>query len=376
MNVSQTKPESGNQYRHPLVLAGAGHAHLVMMRYWRDQGYRPPEGTVMITPEHRAWYSGMMPGLIAGRFRLEQCAVDLNPWCHALGITLLRANIKSLHCQQRQLVLEDGTGLGYDVLSINTGSMTGLSADHDGSVLMIPAKPFPHFIEHWQHWQSTSPHTLMIAGGGAAAFELAMALRRRFPAIPLKVVCASVLLASHAAATRTLALECLQQQRIDCVQHTRITAIREGEVCSGSHSLGRPDALILATGAHCLPWYQTSGLACDHAGFLKINASLQSLSDPRVLVAGDAAALPDSQRSGVFSVRHGPVLANNVRALLEHSALEHYQPQAKALALLATADGGALMSYGNCGAGGKAVRPLLGRWKDHLDLGFMRRHAM
>jgi hypothetical protein len=74
----------------------------------------------------------------------------------------------------------------------------------------------------------------------------------------------------------------------------------------------------------------------------------------------------------VYAVRQGEVLSQSIPALLAGSALPLYQPQPRALVLLATADGGALLSYDRWSAGGR----LFGLWKDHLDLGFMRRHRL
>ena len=72
----------------PLIMIGAGHAHLVAIRDWIRQGYQPPPGSVLVTPEPEAWYSGMMPGLLAGRWQSEQCRVALGPLCRAAGISL------------------------------------------------------------------------------------------------------------------------------------------------------------------------------------------------------------------------------------------------------------------------------------------------
>ena len=47
----------------PLIMVGAGHAHLVALRGWIAQGYQVPPGSLLISPEPYAWYSGMMPGL-------------------------------------------------------------------------------------------------------------------------------------------------------------------------------------------------------------------------------------------------------------------------------------------------------------------------
>ncbi len=65
------------------------------------------------------------------------------------------------------------------------------------------------------------------------------------------------------------------------------------------------------------------------------------------------------------------MLAHNLAALIEQRPLTTYQPQRRALALLATGDGGALASW----AGLTAEGQLLGRWKDHLDQSFMHRHG-
>jgi NADH dehydrogenase FAD-containing subunit len=106
----------------PLVLAGAGHAHLVMMRLWIKAGWQPPAGTVLISSGSEAWYSGMMPGLIAGRFELDECAIALLPICQRLGITLVQASVSAVDSQLQRVELDNGAHLHYQLLSINTGS--------------------------------------------------------------------------------------------------------------------------------------------------------------------------------------------------------------------------------------------------------------
>ncbi|MFO7705735.1 MAG: pyridine nucleotide-disulfide oxidoreductase, partial [Halopseudomonas sp.] len=93
---------------------------------------------------------------------------------------------------------------------------------------------------------------------------------------------------------------------------------------------------------------------------------------PEVFASGDCASLPGALRSGVYAVRQGAFLADNIISQLARRPLRDYQPQQQALALLATADGGALMSYGRWVASGR----MLGWWKDRLDIGFMQRHRL
>lgn len=371
-----TKPDDSQflQRPAPLVLAGAGHAHLVAMRHWLDNGWRPPAGTILASPEPMAWYSGMMPGLIAGRFALAECGIALQPLSERLGITLVQAAVVAVNSHNRTVLLDNGVQLQYRCLSINTGSRP-LAPEHtDSSVLQVPAKPFPRFISQWQQWQQSPPVSLLVLGGGAAAFELAMAINRQFRQTAISVICAGSLLGRMNEGIQDRARQYLANAGVTLIEQCHVDTIRDGAVWCLGKLIMSPDAVVLATGAGAQPWYHEAGLDCDAAGFIRVDDRLCARQDGSVLVSGDAASAEGSQRSGVFSVRHGPVLAQNIRAVLESATLIRYRPQRNALALLATADGGALCSYGAVAIGGRYTSPLLGRWKDRLDLSFMRRH--
>ncbi|MDO8909933.1 MAG: FAD-dependent oxidoreductase [Pseudohongiella sp.] len=359
-----------------LVLAGAGHAHLVAMRHWMDSGWSPPPGSLLISSEANAWYSGMMPGLIAGRFTLDECAIALAPLCQQLGIGLVQADVVALDSHKQLLELSTGAVISYQHLSVNTGSRPLMPEHSDNSVLLVPAKPFPDFIAQWKSWQQSPPVSLMVLGGGAAAFELAMAINKRFRQTAVSVVCSGQLLGSLAPGVQRQARHCLMDADIKLIENCHIDTIAADSVWSEDNKVMSPDAVVLATGASAHPWYRSSGLSCDAAGFILVDERLCAVGAASVFVSGDAASANGSRRSGVFSVRHGPVIAHNIKAVFENAPLQSYQPQGNALALLATADGGALMSYGSLGLGGRFTAPLLGRWKDYLDLSFMKRHRL
>ncbi|MFN3581079.1 MAG: FAD-dependent oxidoreductase [Pseudomonas sp.] len=357
----------------PLILAGAGHAHLVVLRNWLSQGYRPPAGTLLLSPTAQAWYSGMMPGLLAGRFTGADCAIELAPLCEACGVTLRLGEISELEASDNRLVLADGSELSYELLSLNTGAQPPRPAEDDGSIPLLPAKPFQPFYQQWLKWRSgSSPASLAVLGGGAAAFELALALHASLPATGIQLLCRDTLLAGHPPGLITRARRLLSQRGVGLSEYREVTRIHSGQLFAGMQPLGQYTALVLATGASAHGWQARSGLLCDAAGFIRINTCLQSLSHAQVLATGDCAILPDTPHSGVYAVRQGAVLAENLRALMTNQTPRPYKPQPHALALLATADGGALLSYRGISGGGR----LLGRWKDHLDIGFMRRHRV
>ncbi|WP_022964485.1 FAD-dependent oxidoreductase [Halopseudomonas pelagia] len=359
----------------PLVLAGAGHAHLVTLRNWIDRGFRPPAGTLLVNPTPAAWYSGMMPGLLAGRFSAADCAIDLAPLCRACDIELYMGKIQALDADARSLSLTDGTQLDYQRLSLNTGSIPPLPEVRDNSVALLPAKPFPKLHQTWTAWQqptSTAPTCVAILGGGPAAFELALALRASLPATDVVLISASRLLASHPAALIARAQRLLRERGVRLIEQQKITRIYHGQLFNGDQPLLLCEAVVAATGASAPDWLRGSGLAVDTDGFARIGKSLISTSHPEVFATGDCASLPGALRSGVYAVRQGAFLADNILGQLQGTALRHYQPQRQALALLATADGGALMSYGRWVASGR----LMGWWKDRLDIGFMQRHRI
>jgi selenide,water dikinase len=126
----------------------------------------------------------------------------------------------------------------------------------------------------------------------------------------------------------------------------------------------------VSTGAAAPAWPAASGLATDADGFIRVGPTLQSLSHPQVFAAGDVAAYAQPRpKSGVYAVRAGPVLAQNLRAACEGQPLQAWTPQARALYLISTGERHALATWGRWSWSGAWVW----RWKDRIDRQFMRR---
>jgi selenide,water dikinase len=98
----------------------------------------------------------------------------------------------------------------------------------------------------------------------------------------------------------------------------------------------------------------------DGRGFILVDDQLRSVSHPEVLAAGDCATLRDAPhpKSGVYAVRHAPVLAANLRG-----AGRRYRPQRRALMLLSCGARYAIADWGGLSWEGAWVW----RWKDRID---------
>jgi pyridine nucleotide-disulfide oxidoreductase family protein len=353
-----------------LLLAGAGHAHLGVLRQWARQPQSRPGGRIgLLSADAHAWYSGMLPGLLGGRYTLDECRIELAALCTAANVELVIGQACGLDPQAKQLQLSDGQALHYAYLSLNLGSLPQLPKHCGSGLELLAVKPFSAFIARWQHWQA-QPQALAIIGGGAAGVELALALAPQLPAISL--LSAGVLLTGHPPALRTRALAHLARAGVSVREQCRIDEVLDKQLLSTGKPAWQGCRAIVASGASALPWLQGSGLACDEQGFVRIGASLQSTSHANIFAVGDCASLAHTPHNGVYAVRQGPLLAANLAALLAGLALQDFQPQRRALALLASGDGGALASWAGLTAEGR----WLGRWKNHLDQRFMRRHRL
>lgn len=353
-------------HHYDLLLIGAGHAHLGVLRRWALVE-RPPGRIALLSAGPVAWYSGMLPGLLAGRHSAADCQVELQALCRAAKVELIISPVESLSAAQQQVQLDDGRTLDASWLSLNVGAQISAPQQQGEAMQLLAVKPFDKFLAGWQQWQAT-PQPMAILGGGAAGVELALALADKVP--HLSLFCAGHLLDGLSPGLRLRALGHLRQHRVEVREDCPISRIENDCLLSANAPVWRGQRLLLASGAKAFAWPQHSGLGCDERGFVLIAPTLQSYTHPTIFAVGDCASLPGARKSGVYAVRQGPVLATNLSAALRGLPLKRYRPQRQSLALLATGDGGALLDWHGYSAGGQ----LYGRWKDFLDKGFIQRH--
>lgn len=366
-----------------LVLAGAGHAHALVLRTLLRQPM-PGVEVVVVSPEPLAPYSGMVPGWLAGHYRFDEIAIDFPRLVAAAGARWCPGEIQALDPARRQLRLGDGTALDYDVLSLNVGStLRPPPAEH---AQMLPLRPpamlrrhYEQLLERWAREPGDRPFVVTAVGGGAAGFEALLAVLARLRRMrPERAVQGSLLtrgtslLPGLAPAACRAALRALDRAGV---------TVQLGSGWCEPVDRGS-DVVLWATGAEAHDWQlappRRGALAVDDQGFVRIDEQLRSVSHPQVFATGDCASWPGRAlpKAGVHAVRMGPVLAGNLRAALlgpaDAGVLKAHRPQRHFLALLATGDGRAIASRGPFGAEGAWAW----RWKDRIDRRFLRQFEL
>jgi selenide,water dikinase len=365
-----------------VLLAGGGHSHVEVLRRRASETDAGIEAT-LVSPGALTPYSGMLPGLVAGHYTVEETHIALAPLAEAAATRFVRDRVVALDLRARSARLASGGVLAFDVLSLDVGSSPS-SAMAGAQTHAVGVKPVDRFLEAWAETREAAREgrvrNVAVVGGGAGGIEILLAMQARLvselgavaPAFAL-VTDLPHLLPRHAGAVRRRVGRLLAERRIVLHVNAKVDAVGPGEVLVRDGRRIVADRIFLATSAAAAPWLAQSGLACD-AGFVAVNDHLQSTSHPFVFAAGDCASQVgrDYPKSGLYAVRQGPVLAENLRRFTKDEPLSAFRPQRRALALLATGERRAILSWDRFAAEGAWVW----RWKDRIDRTFMERYRL
>jgi len=361
-----------------LLLLGGGHAHVQVLQAFAQ---RPVPGLelTLLTPYAQQVYSGMVPGVLAGHYRLDEALISLLPLAREAGARWLEDAAVGIDTQSRWVRTAQGTTVPYDVLAVDTGGVMQPDRLPGAQAHALFVRPMERFVQQLPgliQRAAQGPLRVAVLGGGAAGVELAMALRFRLDAIAAVDTRVTLLtggpepLANYTPGVQRRVQGAMADLRVEVLQ-ARCIAIESSRLQLHDGTWLACDACIVATGAQAPAWLQGSPLALDANGFLLTGPTLQSVSHPDVFAAGDVATRADAPhaKSGVYAVRAGPPLAANLRAFIEGRVMQPHTPQRRTLNLMACGGRSAVASWGPWSAQGAWVW----RWKDHIDRAFMAR---
>jgi selenide,water dikinase len=340
----------------------------------------------LITREVHTPYSGMLPGLIAGRYSFDEAHIDTGPLTRFAAARLYQSTATGIDVSGKRVVCDNRPPVPYDVLAIDTGSTPNTATVSGAAEHAIAVKPISRFLSHFEALMervrgSGGYRRIAVVGAGAGGVELMLALEARlrqaadgYDTAGLNftlVTETQEILPGFPAAFARRFRNVLDWRRIDVLTGARVTGVDTGRLLIEGRAPLPADEVLWATGAGAPGWLESTGLALDDDGFLKVGSTLQAEGHDDIFGAGDVISFIPRKlpKSGVYAVRTGPVLAENIRRLLAGEKLKQYTPQLDALYLVSDGLGKAVGTRNRVTFSGAWVW----RWKDRIDREFMQR---
>ncbi len=265
-----------------LVLAGGGHTHSLVLRRWCMQPHLRPKGLVtLISRKSTTLYSGMVPGLIAGHYKIDELLINLRDLTEEAGVAFVLGEITGLNLINNYISLDNRSSINYQKLSLDVGSETVKGNQYIQSKrkgIVIPIKPFSQafkWIEAEDKYADMPNQTpITIAGTGFSAVEVALALRTRWALRPLQL---QVKLIQFNPKFK----QALDKAKIDIVSVEELI----------------PGPTLLCTGSNAPDWLRKSNLAVDSSGRVLTNQSLQVINHSNLFAVGDCGVIKNNFRT-------------------------------------------------------------------------------
>eukprot|EP01060_Flectonema_neradi_P015073 TRINITY_DN21754_c0_g1_i1.p1 TRINITY_DN21754_c0_g1~~TRINITY_DN21754_c0_g1_i1.p1 ORF type:complete len:491 (+),score=73.35 TRINITY_DN21754_c0_g1_i1:60-1475(+) len=336
-----------------LVLIGGGHAHAFTLKELLTNPV-PGLRTTLISRSRMTPYSGMLPGYIAGVYDFDECHLDLQALCKAANIEFIQEEVTSFDPDVKTVTYGKWT-IPYDVLSVDIGSAPRNTVSAE---TITPVKPIDSFDLRWRETlkhaisltcDQKKPFHMAVVGGGGSGSEMVLSMEARLTReitkrngdiSLLKVVLVtrgSTVLPSHCPAAQMEMAAELKRRNIDLYLNCEVEeGGPEGLVCKNGTKIPCTETLW-CTDAGTAKWLTETGVDVDDIGFVMVTDKLQSTNYPSIFAAGDCASLPTPvAKAGVFAVREGPILTQNIISYLRGEKLVDFVAPKTFLGLFGT----------------------------------------
>lgn len=380
-----------------LVLIGGGHSHAIVLRMF---GMKPLPGVhlTLISPALDTPYSGMLPGHIAGFYSRNECHINLQNLANFAQAQLSLDQVVGLDLKHRKVICDNSPNVDFDVLSVDIGSTPAAISVSGAAEYAIAAKPVAKLLKHWYELLESvakNPQELIriaIVGGGAGGVELALSMQAHLHQIlnntqqPIQNLEIHLfqrsrqLMPNYHQSVQSQVRQILVERGVKLHLGETVYQVAPSpniddeeifEIKCESGLIIECQKIFWVTQASAPQWLKTTGLGTDEQGFILVNDTLQSQTHPNVFASGDIATMVNYPRpkAGVFAVRQGKPLFENLQRILLGKSLKPYKPQQQYLSLIGTGDRRSLATKGSLTL---PPHPLLWLWKDFIDRRFMK----
>ncbi len=378
-----------------LILVGGGHSHALVLRKMGMNPWPADVRVTLVTNLADTPYSGMLPCHISGLYDFDTAHIDLRPLTRFANCRLIMDEMVGLDVQSQRILCQNHPPLAYDILSIDVGSTPAKSKVRGAAEYAIPAKPVAFLLRAWDRYltetakklknNSETIATIAIVGGGVGGVEMAFAMQIRLQKLMRSVgkteqqakqqVAVHIFQRGEHLAkgrnrwTQRMVERLCKEKQIYVHTEQTVCEVTAETVRCESGLVVDCDRTFWVTNASAPPCLKNTELALTDSGFLAVKDTLQTCSHANIFAAGDVATMVNHPRpkAGVFAVRQGPPLYENLQRLALEQSLKPFAPQRRYLNIIDTDTERAIASWGPLAIHAKWCRS----WKDSIDRKFM-----
>jgi pyridine nucleotide-disulfide oxidoreductase family protein len=323
-----------------LLLVGGGHAHLYVVKKLQRFPIENVEIT-LISPDCHQYYSGMFSGYTEGLYKMDEIRINLKELAKISNVKWIEGVITSIDPKVKKVLTANGDIYSYDVISFDIGSLTAGTDLPGVAEYANRIKPNYHFVDVIN--EARNAKKVVVAGGGTAGIEISLSLtawrKKNDIKTPVTLVSAGRLLQQEKNEISNKIEKIVTKKGIHMITDESVNRVERKALFTSSNKQIFFDKLIWLTGPKAPGLFKSSGLPIDDEGYLLVEGTLQVKKYPSIFGAGDCITLvnhPAIPKAGVYAVKQGPVLFNNIKGFFETGEGEWYKPQRNHLSILST----------------------------------------
>lgn len=362
-----------------LVLAGGGHAHMLTLANLH-RFIKADHKVTVIGPSEYHYYSGMGPGMLGETYSPEEIRFATRYVVEKQGGTFLLDKIIKVNPEAKEICLESGKTVTYDVISFNTGSyVAGGENKYGGDTDIYTVKPIEKLYEARQKLIKLFDQKKIdigVVGGGPSAVEISgniwrlASIHGRYKP-EIKIFAGHKLMNRFPNQIRKSAKKSLKKRGIEIIENGYVLKTEPGMVTIESGQRFKLDFIFAATGVKPSKIFSESDLPTSLDGGLIVNEFLQSTRYPEIFGGGDCIHFKPQplDKVGVYAVRENPVLFHNLTVSLDGGELIPFDPGGEYLLIFNLGDNTGILKKKWFMHSGRIAFMI----KDYIDRKFMKK---
>ncbi|CAM5188028.1 NADH:ubiquinone reductase (non-electrogenic) OS=Bosea thiooxidans OX=53254 GN=SAMN05660750_02100 PE=3 SV=1 [Bosea thiooxidans] len=330
---------------HHLVVVGAGFAGLQLVRDLKGAGLR----ITLIDQRNHHLFQPLLYQVATTILATSEIAWPIRRlFRERADVTTLLAEVAGVDTERRQVLLEDGSAIGYDTLVLATGARHSYFGRDEWAALAPGLKTLEDattirrrmLLAFEQAERETDPEkrrallTFAVIGAGPTGVELAgiiaelakQILWQEFRHIDtrdariLLIEAGPRILAAFPETLSDYARAALQKLGVEVLLGRAVSEISAEGVTIGEEFVGCR-TVVWAAGVAASPAAAWLGIPADRAGRASVDASLNAPGRPEIFVIGDTAAVATADGKPVPGIapaakQQGAYVARVIRARL------------------------------------------------------------